>query len=352
MSAATGFFRFLRRGDAAILMYHGISDYPFRFPVWTQLPTARFESHLAILSAAGYTVHRLADIVDCLVSGRPFPRRAVAITFDDGFASNATRALPLLEKYGAPATVFLTAELIGNDELIWTDRLATALLATKQRRGTASPIGAIDLADAAAASRAYRRLVGHLKAIPSLEKDRQLDAIVAELLPQGLARGDPLHGEFSMMNWSQARSMLASGLVDFGGHTCRHDILTRQAPDTMPEDVARCRRIIERELDQPVDLFAYPNGSRADFDGRSIDALKSGGWRAAVTTLVGHTASTDSVFELPRLGIGNDTKDTDLRYMLAGIGAWREARWSVRIASAAPALFTGCLARYLKSHDA
>jgi len=43
-------------------------------------------------------------------SGRP----RVAITFDDGFQSVLTEALPLLERYGFPSTVFLTTRWLGD----------------------------------------------------------------------------------------------------------------------------------------------------------------------------------------------------------------------------------------------
>jgi len=45
-------------------------------------------------------------------SGR---RRLVAITFDDGFRDNLTVALPLLEKFQLPMTLFVTAGFLGRD---------------------------------------------------------------------------------------------------------------------------------------------------------------------------------------------------------------------------------------------
>ena len=42
-------------------------------------------------------------------------RRLVAITFDDGFRDNLTVALPLLEKFRLPMTLFVTAGFLGRD---------------------------------------------------------------------------------------------------------------------------------------------------------------------------------------------------------------------------------------------
>ncbi|MEK6609597.1 MAG: polysaccharide deacetylase family protein [Gemmatimonadota bacterium] len=43
----------------------------------------------------------------CLEAGRPFPERAVVITFDDGYRHVLRTALPVLRRYGLPAAVFL-----------------------------------------------------------------------------------------------------------------------------------------------------------------------------------------------------------------------------------------------------
>jgi peptidoglycan/xylan/chitin deacetylase (PgdA/CDA1 family) len=45
-------------------------------------------------------------------------RYPVAITFDDGFRDNLTVAVPLLEKYSMPATVFVTAGFVGKDDYL------------------------------------------------------------------------------------------------------------------------------------------------------------------------------------------------------------------------------------------
>jgi len=50
-------------------------------------------------------------------------RYPVAITFDDGFRDNLTVAVPLLEKYSMPATVFVTAGFIGTGEYLTREDL-------------------------------------------------------------------------------------------------------------------------------------------------------------------------------------------------------------------------------------
>src|SRR6185503_16481297 len=61
------------------------------------------------------------------------PRGAVAVTFDDGYADNATHALPLLQRYGIPATVFLATGCIGNGRIPWHDEVLLAFEGTRRK---------------------------------------------------------------------------------------------------------------------------------------------------------------------------------------------------------------------------
>lgn len=66
-----------------------------------------FTEQLDWLKAEGFTTMTPQELIGCLCDEKPFPEKAVLITFDDGYLSNAEYAYPLLKERGMTATVFL-----------------------------------------------------------------------------------------------------------------------------------------------------------------------------------------------------------------------------------------------------
>lgn len=101
------------RGRLRILYYHRIDPEEHRSCVAPQA----FAEQMHLLREEGWNVLDIETVGAHLRDGTPFPERAVAITFDDGFRDNFTAALPVLVREGLPATVYLTTDFIGGEEL-------------------------------------------------------------------------------------------------------------------------------------------------------------------------------------------------------------------------------------------
>ncbi|OKO85533.1 hypothetical protein AC629_18810 [Bradyrhizobium sp. NAS80.1] len=80
-----------------------------------------------------YTIVTLDDVKASVAGARPLPPRCLLITFDDGFADNLDYALPLLRKHGVFATVFVSSDVIGRQERLWTEDLLWAFMAGRVR---------------------------------------------------------------------------------------------------------------------------------------------------------------------------------------------------------------------------
>ena len=73
----------------------------------TTVPTAIFDEQMALLDELGYRPVDLDAVLAYYVERRPLPRRAVLITFDDGYRDNLENAVPVLRRYGYPAVLFV-----------------------------------------------------------------------------------------------------------------------------------------------------------------------------------------------------------------------------------------------------
>src|ERR1051326_4760574 len=95
-----------RTNRLLILAYHGISlqDEHLWDPELSMEPgflRRRFE----LLRESGCQVLPLAEALDRLAA-KSLPPRSVVLTFDDGLYDFRARALPLLQEFGFPATVY------------------------------------------------------------------------------------------------------------------------------------------------------------------------------------------------------------------------------------------------------
>lgn len=99
-----------------ILCYHRLGQTASKMVV----TPAAFEAQLGWLARNDYRVIRLADLAGFLAGRQALPRRAVVLSFDDGYESVYRHAFPQLKKHGFAATVFVYTDFLGaGDALTW-----------------------------------------------------------------------------------------------------------------------------------------------------------------------------------------------------------------------------------------
>ncbi len=92
-----------------ILLYHSLN------PNIDGVPESLFKEHVQYLSL-NYNLITLKDAIQRITYGH-LKGDELVITLDDGYEDNFTKALPILIKYNATATIFITTELIGKKYL-------------------------------------------------------------------------------------------------------------------------------------------------------------------------------------------------------------------------------------------
>lgn len=235
-------------GAACIFYYHRVADLGgFVDPQlddWNVTPEL-FERQIGALAQVAEFVP-LLDLPQRLetqngASSRPL----VCLTFDDGYASFHAHALPVLKRYGAPATAFVTTSLVGHEEPMPFDAWA--------------------------------------------QKNR------------ARARGADA---WRAMTWDELEECVASGLVHVGAHGQKHLRGSRITPAEMREEAEESRAVLRRRLGEgAARAYAYPYGSTRlkDVSPEYVEAVRGAGYELAVTTDLGLARSGDDLFRLPRI---------------------------------------------------
>lgn len=91
-----------------ILMYHAVATAPNDATRALSVAPEAFAEQMALIGDLGLTPVTTAGLAARWRSGRPLPARPVLITFDDGYEGVHRHALPVLEKHGFPATLFVS----------------------------------------------------------------------------------------------------------------------------------------------------------------------------------------------------------------------------------------------------
>lgn len=217
--------------------------------------------------------------------------QAVAFTFDDGYADNITRALPVLQRFGARATFYLTAGLMESRTAPWWDELTfvlehatvTAASVTLGDRTLTLEVGSLSGRRAALAA-----VLPLLRVSPAEMRARldQLRAALSVTMP----------APCELAEWPLARRLVEAGM-EVGAHTLTHPFLTTLAPAEQAAEIRGSAELIHARLGVTPTGLAYPVG---DHDDHTVEATRAAGLAHAVTTQAGDCRPDSPRYRLVR----------------------------------------------------
>jgi peptidoglycan/xylan/chitin deacetylase (PgdA/CDA1 family) len=256
------------------------------------LDQARFEALMGVVAKA-FVVLPLGEAASRLKAGT-LPPRALSVTFDDGYADNATVAMPALRHLGLSATFFVATGYLDGGWM-FNDRIIESVRRADERRLDLRDLGLQQRREVSIGER--RRVADELILRAKYLQGTERDAFVTDLERRF---GGVQHKRSLMLTSSQVIDLHRAGM-EIGGHTISHPIL-RCIPNAQAEaEIAGGRLALERLIGAPVEVFAYPNGQPGqDYDERHVEIIRRLGFRAAVSTASGTATAASSLFELPR----------------------------------------------------
>jgi peptidoglycan/xylan/chitin deacetylase (PgdA/CDA1 family) len=191
-------------------------------------------------------------------------RPVVSVTFDDGYADNYEYAFPVLQRYGARATFFLTAGFVDKDAAV-RQRLQSAWRSSSE--------------------------------------------------------------QIHPLEWWQIREMRRAGM-EFGAHSYGHFNLAELPHDAAEDDMRRAKDVLEERLGEPITSMAYPFGKpRRHFTSETVNLAAQVGYQSAAAILCRSVRAQDSPLAIPRFYVTQDSLAT-IRDKVLGtwdlLGYWQE----------------------------
>jgi peptidoglycan/xylan/chitin deacetylase (PgdA/CDA1 family) len=234
------FSRLITNASNAVLMYHSVGE-PGEHG---NVSPGRLRRDLAFLTDA-FDVVDLPDVLSSPTSG---PKR-VAVTFDDGYESFYTRALPIVRELDVPVTVFVPSGFIDGRNARFSYRFVT------------SPKTTENLND-----------------------------------PEGRR---PVRQSPDIMSDGQLAEAAADELVTIGNHTRLHPNLSAiESVDELEREILGAKSDLEDRLRITVDRFCYPYGR---CDERTLGIVRRS-HDLAVTARSGLLDAEPDPYRLPRIG--------------------------------------------------
>lgn len=260
-----------------IVTYHGVD--PDQHPV---LNYDALQTHPDVfarqieLFARHFSIMSLRDAIQCRAEHGRWPDRAMAITFDDGYANNLNIAAPILQRLGVPATFFVTAGFIeGRVTPWWYD--VRSFFHAKHPGQTA-----VAVKNAIAIEAACRPL-------DESSRSRRLDEL-------GVTRSGPAYYPF--MSAAQCRELSACGF-DVQCHGDTHASLSGESDERVADEIKRSATFI-RNLGIDPWALAYPYGHVPANLNTARNAMAAAGIRAGLTTHAAANPPGADVYQLSR----------------------------------------------------
>lgn len=267
-----------------VIGYHRVVE-DFTAEAKSEMPSmltsaGMFERHLDCLGRS-FRFLSLDEMGDWLLNGLPFHEPVAAITFDDGYRDVYEVALPILQRKGIPAAMFVVTDLVGQPAWQIHDKLYH--LVAKAFRCWDDP-----------ASKMFGLMndlhlpVHHLARSAVSNPMLAVSALLPEL-PQAdvrrlmhgleLSVGNGFHHVPLAVTWEMLEDMRRRGFI-VGSHTRSHVSLPTESAERIDGELRQSKAALEARLGERIDHFAYPGGH---FNSAIVDAVARAGYRFAYT---------------------------------------------------------------------
>jgi len=296
-----------------VLLYHRVANDPVDAQLLAVSPE-NFEAHLKEL-AKNYRVLPLCELIKEIGNGGLKPD-TVAITFDDGYLDNLLNAVPVLEKCGLHATVFVTSGMVGSQKEFWWDALERIFLTCEPlpeflNLGGSRGDFKWDMCSSEGRLKAYKELCSFIRTLPADTINKTIDFLFKW---SGIKKQARL--THRIVNEADLLELSSSPLIEIGAHGVNHVVLGLMKPEEQTYEIRESKRNLERITGQPIRLFSYPYGTISDFNEITKKILQEEGYDAGIANIQGSVNSPVDLHAIPRRLVRNWDGEQFQRWLL------------------------------------
>ena len=300
--------------------YHRIAEKDID-PWELSVTPKHFAEHLEILRRYAKPIH-LRQFVQSHRHGK-IPEKALALTFDDGYACSLYNAKPLLARYQIPATVFVTTGYLMKNREFWWDELERVLLQPgrlpenlrlnldgvtyhwklkaavdysedQYRRDCNRQSGKVKTSSRLSF---YFKVWQKLQPLPEALRHKALGKILVWTNAKPNVR--PTH---RVLIPEELSLLEEGGLMEVGAHSVTHSLLPAQSTTFQRFEIQRSKSYLEKVLGHSVTSFAYPFGT---YNKNTVSLVRQAGFAFACSTVEETVWKHSDCFQLPRVEVQN-----------------------------------------------
>lgn len=284
-----------------ILLYHRVEFLSDDYNMQAVTPD-NFEKHMKFLHEHYDVISLDAPMEEWFNGG---DRDAVIITFDDGYYDFLYNAMPVLEKYHMPATIFIATGNIDSKCENWTDSILRIVFSNKNQKDFFSFSN--QLYGGKCPTRNYQekydfyQMIRRLFLVSTAEEKRRYESELLEWA--GLEREG--RQDRRIMTSEEIRKAAETEGICIGAHTVTHSALKTLSLSEQRREILESKKVLEKIIGKEVRLFSYPFGTRDEYSDVTVNLLKETGFEKAVIAYPADLSEETNIYELNRFTIKN-----------------------------------------------
>jgi len=254
-----------------------------------------------------YNIVSLDECAACIRNQKPWPSRAVLITFDDGYLNNLIEAIPILQRKGMPAVFFITTGFVDGAVQPWWFVLRNWIKhAGYLAVGTPPAYRSTSIVNDITCMMVWE------DALKGISAENRADSMRDLGLKLDRSESCPV----AIMNWDQVRKVQSLG-YDLAPHTVHHVNLGAETISTAIREIHESIDCLNRQLGVSSQAFSYPYGRRSDIQSAVPEALRQRDIAMGVTTMHGFNQFDVDPYMMFRLNVTGNHRGLAFEKLLA-----------------------------------